>query len=113
GRFGFEAFERGDRLTEPLVRRDAQSEPEVARWNDALDRAAEAVTGALDNAGAGGVAVLGGAHLTNEAQYAWAKLAKGVIGTDHVDAQLDDGLDPRLVLGLPGATIAETCAAGG
>jgi len=113
GRFGFEAFERGARLTDPFVRRDAQSEPEVVRWTDALDRTAEAVTGALDNAGAGSVAVLGGAHLTNEAQYAWAKLAKGVIGTDHVDAQLDDGLDPRLVLGLPGATIAETCAAGG
>ena len=29
--------------------------------------------------------VLGGARLTNEDAYAWAKLAKGVLGTDNVD----------------------------
>ncbi len=113
GRFGFEAFERGARLTEPFTRREAHDEPEVVRWNDALERTAAAITGALDNAGAGSIALLGGARLTNEAQFAWSKLTKGIIGTDHVDAQLDDGLDPRLVLGLPRATIAETCAAGG
>ena len=42
---------------------------------------------------------LGGARLTNEAAYAWAKLAKGVIGTDNVDAQLGDGLPADVVLG--------------
>ena len=46
-------------------------------------------------------------------QYAWAKLAKAVIGTDNVDAQLGDGLPAELVLGLPGATIDEVCAPGG
>ena len=45
-------------------------------------------------AGPASVAVLGGARLTNEDAYAWAKLAKGVIGTDNVDAQLGDGLPP-------------------
>jgi NADH-quinone oxidoreductase subunit G len=50
--------------------------------------------------------------LTNEDAYAWAKLAKGVIGTDSVDAQLGDGLPAELVLGLPRATIDETCSAG-
>ncbi len=43
----------------------------------------------------------------------WAKLTKGVIGTDHVDAQLGDGLDPEVALGLPAATIDEVCQAGG
>ena len=57
--------------------------------------------------------MLGGSRLTNESQYAWAKLAKGVIGTDHVDAQLGDGLPAELVAGLPGATIDEVCAPGG
>ena len=51
--------------------------------------------------GPGSVAVLGGARLTNESAYAWAKLAKGVLGTDHVDAQLGDGLPAEVVLGLP------------
>ena len=40
----------------------------------------------------------------------WAKLAKGVIGTDCVDAQIGDGLPAELVLGLPRATIDEVCS---
>ena len=55
--------------------------------------------------------MLGGARLTNEGAYAWAKLAKAVIGTDSVDAQLGDGLPAELVLSLPRATIDEACAA--
>ena len=47
-------------------------------------------------AGPAAVAVIGGARLTNESAYAWAKLAKGVIGTDSVDAQLGDGLPADL-----------------
>ena len=50
---------------------------------------------------------------TNEDAYAWAKLAKGVLGTDNVDAQLGDGLPAEVVLGLPRATIDEACAPGG
>jgi NADH-quinone oxidoreductase subunit G len=57
------------------------------------------------------VALIGGARLTNESAYAWAKLAKGIIGTDSVDAQLGDGLPADLVLGLPRATIHAACAA--
>ena len=55
--------------------------------------------------------MIGGARLTNESAYAWAKLAKGVIGTDSVDAQLGDGLPADLVLGLPRATIDAAAAA--
>ena len=55
--------------------------------------------------------LIGGARLTNESAYAWAKLAKSVIGTDSVDAQLGDGLPAELVLGLPRATIDAACAA--
>ena len=53
------------------------------------------------------VAVLGGARGTNEDAYVWARFAKGVLGTDNVDAQLGDGLPAEVVLGLPGATIAD------
>ena len=34
-----------------------------------------------------------------------------MLGTDHVDAQLGDGLDPAVLLALPRATIDEACAA--
>ena len=108
GRFGFEAINSEDRLGEPLIA-GADGTLAPARWSDALAAAADAISVAEPSK----VAVLGGARLTNESQYAWAKLAKGIIGTDHVDAQLGDGLAAELVLGLPGATIDQVCAPGG
>jgi NADH-quinone oxidoreductase subunit G len=111
GRFNFENIHHDDRLGAPLVRRDG--ELVGATWSEALGAATDALRHALDGAGAGSIAVLGGARLTNEDAYAWAKFAKGVIGTDHVDAQLGDGLPAELVLGLPRATIDQACASGG
>ena len=107
GRFGFEAVNAEERLGEPLVSNG--SDLVAARWSEALSRAADAIRAADPSS----VAVLGGARLTNESAYAWAKLAKGIIGTDHVDAQLGDGLPAEVALGLPGATIDEVCAPGG
>ena len=49
----------------------------------------------------------------NEDQFAWAKLAKGVIGTDNVDATMGDELPANALLGLPRATINQACAPGG
>ena len=101
-------FEHG-RLVEPRVRKDG--ELVAVSWGEALAAAAAGLTAAKDAGGAGAVALIGGARLTNESAYAWAKLAKGIIGTDSVDAQLGDGLPAELVLGLPRATIDEACAA--
>ena len=97
------------RLTEPLVRRGGDLVP--AGWGEALAVTAAALGAAREAGGPGAVAVLGGARLTNEDAYAWARLAKGVIGTDSVDAQLGDGLPAELVLALPRATIDEACTA--
>ena len=55
--------------------------------------------------------VIGGARLPNEDAYAWAKLARTVLHTDNVDAQLGDGLPGDLVASLPRATIDQVCAA--
>ena len=110
-RFSFEAVHSPDRLTEPLVRRDG--EPAAVPWSTALAAAGDALQEALGRNGPSSVAVLGGARLCHEDQYAWAKLAKGVIGTDNVDAQLGDGLPADLVCALPRATIADACRAGG
>ena len=111
-RFGFEALNSDDRLTFPMIRDavgDEGAELRQAGWGEAVDQVVEALRAAAP----GRVAVLGGARLTNEAQYMWAKLAKGVIGTGNVDAQLGDGLDPQLVFGLPRATIDDACRPGG
>jgi NADH-quinone oxidoreductase subunit G len=101
-------FEHG-RLVEPRIRKEGELVP--VSWGEALVAAAAGLSAAKSAGGAGAVAVIGGARLTNESAYAWAKLAKGVIGTDSVDAQLGDGLPAELVLGLPRATIDEACAA--
>ena len=108
GRFDFSYVNNPDRLGEPLVRTPGGSGLTTARWSEALGRAAEA----LEAAPADRIGVIGGARLTNESAYAWAKLAKGVLGTDNVDAQLGDGLPADLVLGLPRATIDQACAPG-
>lgn len=113
GRFDFEAVHSDDRLGTPLVRDGAAGELADASWNEALGAAAGLLKATLDSAGAGAIGVIGGARLTNESAYAWAKLAKGVLGTDNVDAQLGDGLPAEVVLGLPRATIDEVCAPGG
>src|SRR5690606_20875425 len=112
GRFDFEAVNSEDRLGEPLVR-DSGLTLKPAPWNDALGRVAAAIRQGLERSGPPGFAVIGGARLTNEDQYAWAKLAKGVIGSDNVDAQLGDGVPAEAILGLPRATIDDACRPGG
>ncbi|MHB8593549.1 MAG: NADH-quinone oxidoreductase subunit NuoG [Acidimicrobiales bacterium] len=111
GRFAFEAVNSEARLVEPLVRRRPDGELESASWGEALGLAAERLGAVRTGRGAKAIGVVGGARLSNEDAYAWAKLAKGVIGTDSVDAQLADGLPAELVLGLPRATIDEACSA--
>ncbi|MEQ8843123.1 MAG: NADH-quinone oxidoreductase subunit NuoG [Acidimicrobiales bacterium] len=108
-RFAFEAINSEARFETPMERHGVTGDLAPTGWAGALGN----VIDALQGADPARVAVLGGARMTNEAQYAWAKLMKGVIGTDHVDAQLADGLPPEVVLGLPRATIDEACRAGG
>jgi NADH-quinone oxidoreductase subunit G len=105
GRYGYEWVHSEARVRAPMVRKNGEL-VEVS-WPEALDVAAAGLQGALDASGPGSIAVLGGARGTNEDAYAWVRLAKGVLGTDNVDAQLGDGLPADVVLGLPGATIAD------
>src|SRR4051794_3825753 len=114
GRFDFESVNSEDRLGAPLVRKGQGDASELVEtgWSEALDAAAAAIDKAMDAGGPAAVAVIGGARGTNEDAYAWAKLAKGVIGTDSVDAQLGDGLPAEVLQGLPRATIDDACAAG-
>ena len=109
GRFDFEWVNSDDRLSGPLVRRG--EELVESSWGAALHAAAGELSEVVRRHGVDAIGVIGGARLTNEDCYAWAKLAKGVLGTDNVDAQLGDGLPAELVVGLPSATIAELCDA--
>jgi len=108
GRFAADAVNREDRLVEPMVRKDGTLV--AVSWHEALETVAKGLRAAVVE-GADSLGVIGGARLTNEGAYAWARVAKGVLGTDSVDAQLGDGLPAELVLGLPRATIDQAASA--
>jgi NADH-quinone oxidoreductase subunit G len=93
------------RLRQPMIRRGGQLTP--VSWSEALAEAARLVRSVDPDQ----VGVMGGASLTNEGAYAFARLAREVIGTPHLDAQYDDGLDAALVSALPLATINEAVRA--
>ena len=105
GRYGIEWIHSERRLVEPIRRIDGEIR-EVS-WPDALDAAVALFRDALAAHGPESIAMLGGARTTNEGAYAFAKLMKGVIGTDNTDAQIGDGLPAEVVLGLPRAEIAD------
>ena len=120
GRFSNGSAASPQRLSAPLVTRPGSAgssaefgdaEPmhrfQPTDWASALSTVAAAVSAARP----GAIAVLGGARGTNEDAYAWSKLARTVLGTDLVDAQLGDGVPPELALGLPAATIDDACTA--
>jgi len=108
GRFAADAVNREDRLVEPMVRKNGTLV--AVSWHEALETVATGLRSAVAD-GADSLGVIGGARLTNEGAYAWARVAKGVLGTDSVDAQLGDGLPAELVLGLPRATIDQAASA--
>src|SRR5947208_13316053 len=105
GRYGIEWIHSENRVLEPHRRVDG--ELRQVSWPDALDAAAGLFRDALEQHGPESIALLGGARGTNEDAYAFARLMKGVIGTDNVDAQIGDGLPAELMLGVPRAQIAD------
>src|SRR5262249_20870886 len=105
GRYGIEWIHSEDRVLEPHRRVDG--ELRMVSWPEALDAAADLFRDALEHHGPESIAMLGGARATNEDAYAFARLMKGVIGTDNVDAQVGDGLPAELMLGVPRALIGD------
>ncbi len=94
------------RVTQPLIRRNGVLTP--VSWGEALAEAASLLRDAAANASVGAI---GGAALTNEGAFAWERFLRGVLHTEHIDAQFGDGLDPALVQALPRATIDEAASA--
>ena len=108
GRFDFEAINSDARLSTPLVR--TADGLATTSWNAALAAAARLITDSKAASGASSIAVIGGARGSNEDAFAWARLARDVIGTPNVYAQMGDGL-PAAVLSMPRATIDEAASA--
>jgi NADH-quinone oxidoreductase subunit G len=99
-------LDAASRITEPLVRRNGTLV--AVSWGEALAAAAALLRRASEKDSLGAI---GGAALTNEGAFAWERLLRGVLRTDHVDAQFGDGLDAALLQALPRATIDEAATA--
>jgi nitrite reductase (NADH) large subunit len=75
-----------DRLTHPLVRARKGGALVRTSWDEALDRLADALRRALRARGPDAVGLYLSGQLLSEDYYALDKLAKGFLGTNHVDS---------------------------
>jgi formate dehydrogenase (NADP+) alpha subunit len=83
GRYGYQFIGHPERLTEPLVRKAGKLVP--ATWDEALTLVARKLKGTHDKHGADAVAGFSSARCTNEENYLFQKLMRGVLGTNNVD----------------------------
>jgi formate dehydrogenase alpha subunit len=84
GRFGYEFIQSRERLTTPLIRQNDGSFREAA-WEEALSLAVERLRALRDRHGPDSLAGLASAKCTNEENYLFQKLMRGVLGTNNVD----------------------------
>jgi NADH-quinone oxidoreductase subunit G len=87
GRFGFDFLVRPERLREPRAR-DHLGAMHPTSWLQALQRAADGLSGVIEADGPDAVGVLSGGRITDEDAYALSRFARDVVGTDNVDFRL-------------------------
>lgn len=85
GRFGYGFVHSAERLSAPLIRAGAALQPST--HDEAAAYVAARLRDIAATHGAGAIAFLGGEKLNVEEQYLFQKLARGVLGTHHVDAR--------------------------
>ncbi len=85
GRFGYDFIHAPDRLTQPLLRRDRRLPLVPVSWETALGFVADRMKAVREEAGPDGLGFLASAKCTNEENYLVQKLARAVVGTNHVD----------------------------
>lgn len=105
GLHGWKANNAPDRLTTPLVRRDGKLEP--AAWDEALDLVVERTQDVLRGSGPLGLGFYNSGQLFLEDYYTLAVLARGGLGTPHLDG------NTRLCTATADAALKESFGADG
>ncbi len=100
GRFGFDYVNHKHRITQPMIRKkDSIKDPtmsdydpgnpwihfEPVSWEVALDKAAEGLRKVFEEKGGNGLAGFGSAKCSNEEAYAFQKLLRAGLKTNHID----------------------------
>jgi len=83
GRYAFDFANSGDRITQPLVRREGQLIP--VSWEQALDHVANRFKQIRESQGGNAIGVIGSNRTTNEENYLLQKFARSVLGTNNID----------------------------
>ena len=87
GRYSFDRWNSSERVRRPIVRSDDKSRDVAVP--EAITQAARRLREIADEYGAESIGVLGSSASTNEELFLLERLARQVIGTPHVDHQLD------------------------
>jgi NADH-quinone oxidoreductase subunit G len=83
GRYAFDFAHHGERLTQPLIRKDGQLAP--ATWEEAFELVAKRFKEVRDQKGGHALGVFGSNRTTNEENYLLQKFARVVLGTNNID----------------------------
>ena len=83
GRFGWDFVNSDQRLTAPLIRRNAARE--ACTWDDAISETVERLKGILAEYGPESIAVVGSNRTTNEENYLLGRFTRTVLGTNNLD----------------------------
>jgi NADH-quinone oxidoreductase subunit G len=87
GRYSFDRWNSAERVRRPMVRSDDESRD--VSVPEAITQAARRLREIADEYGAASIGVLGSSASTNEELFLLERIAREVIGTPHVDHQLD------------------------
>ncbi|MHB8488169.1 MAG: NADH-quinone oxidoreductase subunit NuoG [Candidatus Dormibacteria bacterium] len=92
GRYSFDRWNASERVRRPVVRSDDESRDVTV--SEAVTQAARRLREIAEEYGAASIGVIGSSASTNEELFLLERLARRVIGTPHVDHQLEtfDGL---------------------
>jgi len=104
GRFGYEFVSHGERLSGALLREGEALAP--AGFDEAVAFAAARLQAIAGAHGPQSIAFLGGEKLYLEEQYLFQKLARAVLGTNHVDART------RFTAPVPGTALLAATGGG-
>ena len=105
GLYGWQANNSPDRLTEPLIRRGGKLQETT--WDDAMEIVAERARELLAAKGSGALGFYTTGQLFIEDYYTLALVAKGGIGTNHLDG------NTRLCTATAGQALKETFGSDG
>jgi NADH-quinone oxidoreductase subunit G len=99
GRFGYQAIESPDRITDPMIRRGGSLVP--VTWEEALEAAAKG----LREAGEATGAIVGGPS-SNEEGYLTQRIVRGALGSPHVVSTYDENHERDLLVELSRPALA-------